>query len=458
MTTRAVIYLRQSLDRDGTGQAVERQREACRKLAEARGWTVVTEYVDNSVSATTGVRPQWTRMLADAEAGHFDVILAWALDRLTRSTRDLERLVDLGERTGVRCATASGDIDLSTDAGRLVGRILAAVARAEIERRTERQRLANAQRAAQGRPPTGPRALGWLVDGVTPHPDEAPAVAAAFDAVLAGASLRTVARDWNAAGLTTTHGGPWRPDGVRYVLTNPRYAGLRATRSGGGRAWQVVGPGSWTGIVGEETFRAVAELLGSASRRTSPDTRRRYFLSGLARCGVCGAPCNTGGTQHGVRTLKCSVSRHLSRSAEPIESWVGELVVARLSRPDAAELLVDTDLPDVTALRSEAAAKRARLGQLADLLADGTLTPEAVRTASARLRAELADVEARMADSGRADVLGPLVHAGDVRAVWAVLDPDRQRAVVDALMTVTLHSPGRGRRNFDPDTVEVTPR
>jgi len=63
-----------------------------------------------------------------------------------------------------------------------------------------------------------------------------------------------------------------------------------------------------------------------------------------------------------------------------------------------------------------------------------------------------------MADSRRADVLGPLVNAGDVRAVWTVLGPDRQRAVVDALMTVTLHSPGRGRRNFDPDSVEVTPR
>ena len=42
--------------------------------------------------------------------------------------------------------------------------------------------------------------------------------------------------------------------------------------------------------------------------------------------------------------------------------------------------------------------------------------------------------------------------------MWAVLNAERQRAVVEALMTVTLHSPGRGRRNFDPDTVEITPR
>ena len=118
----------------------------------------------------------------------------------------------------------------------------------------------------------------------------------------------------------------------------------------------------------------------------------------------------------------------------------------------------------VTAPRSAAAAKRSRLGQLADLLADGTLIPDQVRTAYARLRRELADVEARMVDSGRVDVLGRLVDAGAVwtagavRAVSAVLDPDRERAVVDALMTITLHSRGRGRRNFDPDSVQVTPR
>lgn len=65
-------------------------------------------------------------------------------------------------------------------------------------------------------------------------------------------------------------------------------------------------------------------------------------------------------------------------------------------------------------------------------------------------RAELAGAEARMADSGRIDVLGPLVLAGDVRAVWAVLDPDSQRAVDDALMTVTPALAGTGAADVRP--------
>jgi site-specific DNA recombinase len=54
-------------------------------------------------------------------------------------------------------------------------------------------------------------------------------------------------------------------------------------------------------------------------------------------------------------------------------------------------------------------------------------------------------------------VLAPLVAAQNAAAVWADLDLSRQRAVIKTLMTVTLHSPGRGaRRLFDPATVTVT--
>ena len=64
-------------------------------------------------------------------------------------------------------------------------------------------------------------------------------------------------------------------------------------------------------------------------------------------------------------------------------------------------------------------AKRARLAQLAGLLADGVLTETSVRDASVKLRREVAEIEAQMADAGRADVLGPLIAADDVASAWA---------------------------------------
>jgi hypothetical protein len=141
-----------------------------------------------------------------------------------------------------------------------------------------------------------------------------------------------------------------------------------------------------------------------------------------------------------------------------VEEWVSEVVIARLSRPDAVELLTDNERPDIEALRSEAAAHRARLDELASEFADGVLTASQLRTATSKLRSKLSAIEARMADAGRVDVFGPLVGAANVRAVWGALSTNRKRVVIDALMIIKLMPPGRGRRIFDPETVIITPR
>jgi site-specific DNA recombinase len=89
---RAVIYTRQSLDRDGSGNAVARQLEACEKLCAARGWGVVARWTDNSVSAFSGKpRPGYDRALTMLEDGLADLLDAYAVDRLTRSVTDPER-------------------------------------------------------------------------------------------------------------------------------------------------------------------------------------------------------------------------------------------------------------------------------------------------------------------------------------------------------------------------------
>ena len=346
MTTQASIYVRISLDRTGEALGVERQETACREFCAARGWEVAAVHVDNDISATTGKRrPAFEALLASRP----DVIVVWHTDRLVRLSRDLERVIDLGVNVH---AIAAGHVDLSNPAGRAVAKTITAWAQYEGEQKGERMRLASAQRALAGKPPTGARALGWLADNVTPHPTEAPIVATAYADTLAGLSLRAIAKEWNEAGLVTTRGGAWRPDAVRYVLTNPRNAGLRAARVKNERTWRIIGNGTWDGLVSEDTFRAVADLLSDPVRRTTPDTRRKYFLSGLARCGVCGAPCNTGGTTRPgrptQRTLKCSVTKHLQVGSGPVEAWVSEVVIARLSRDDAATCSSTTNGPTWT--------------------------------------------------------------------------------------------------------------
>jgi DNA invertase Pin-like site-specific DNA recombinase len=439
------------MDRDGSGLAVARQREDCLRLCADRGWDPV-EYVDNDTSATsTKPRKAYQQMLTDIAGGRIGAVVAWDLDRLHRRPVELEHFIDLADRHRLALATIGGDADLSTDNGRLFARIKGAVARGEIERKSARQKRANLQRAEHGRPPPGgKRAVGYEPGGMEIRESEAALIRDGYRHLLGGASLRSIAAQWNAAGFTTATGGAWRPDAVRYTLRNPKNAALVVHRG------EEMGAGSWPPIVPEHTYRAAVALLDDPSRRTTPTTARKYLLAGLAQC-QCGAPVITGRTQHGQRTYRCGQTRgHLSRAAEPVDELVAAVVVARLSQPDAADLLiVAEDGPDVGALREEATALRTRLGELSDLFADGTITKTQFARGTERTRKALQVAEESLADAGRVSVLGELVAAGDVETVWEGLDLDRRRAVIDALMIVTLLPPGRGARIFRPETVGI---
>ena len=101
----AAVYLRQSLDRTGEGQAVARQRKDCLALSKRRKWTPI-EYVDNDRSATNGkVRPAYQRMLADIRDGKVGALVAWDLDRLYSQPRELEDLIDLADEHRLALAT-----------------------------------------------------------------------------------------------------------------------------------------------------------------------------------------------------------------------------------------------------------------------------------------------------------------------------------------------------------------
>jgi site-specific DNA recombinase len=448
---RAAIYLRQSRDVTGEGHGVDRQRADCEALCALRGWTVDSEhvYVDNDVSASNGkARPEYSRMLEQARAGAFDVIVAWHVDRLTRTMSDLEVLLKLADSTGVKIATVNGDLDLTNDSGKLVGRILAAVASGEVERKSVRQRRANLQAATNGRPPLR-QAFGYTPDGLSIDPDKADAVREVFARVLAGSSLVAVTRWLNEQGHRTTRGGEWKRSNVRWLLLNPRYAGQRLYNG------EEIGPGSWPALVAEETFYAVRALLTDPKRKKNHGTARRWLGAGLYRCGVCNGKAdvrvNYRGT--GERIYRCRALAHLSRLADPVDRFVSDVIAARLARPDVADLLAASDDPAARRLHDETVSVRARLDALAADYADGMLTARQVQISTDRLNGKLAELEQQQARIGRRNALAAIVSKRDPAQAWRDADVSIRREVVDVLATVTLHRGKPGR--FDPNTVSI---
>lgn len=444
-TMRAAIYLRQSRDAQGTGAAVDRQRQDCERLCAARGWTIVETLTDNDISASSGkVRPGYRRVLELMDERAVDVVVAWQVDRLLRRMADLEDLIERCERTGVRVATVGGDIDLSTDAGRLVGRILGAVARGEVERKSTRQKRAAVQAAERGLPPSR-RGFGYTRQGELVEV-EADAARRAYGQLLRGVPLGTIAVKLNEGGHRTTRGYEWRRSDVRALLLNPRNMGKRAYRGA------IVGDGVWTPLVDEDTWRAAAQLLADPERRQSTTTARRWLGGSLYRCGVCGAGVSSTYRDTGVRVYKCRASAHLSRKAAPIDELVETAVLMRLTSPDIADVLSESD--DLLDLREEGQVLRVRLDALGEDYADGRLTAGQVQTATRRIRDRLDAVEQRLAESARGSQIARLVGAGDVTAAWDELEISEKVAVIDAICTVTLLSGSRGGL-FRDDSVRI---
>ncbi len=438
----ATIYARQSLDRHRDSLAVDRQLDLCRRLCSERGWEIVTELVDNDRSATSGKdRPEFERLLASRPQR----IVVWHVDRLVRLTRDLERVIALG--VDVHAVTA-GHLDLSSPAGRAVARTVTAWATYEGEQKALRQKASNDQRAAAGKPTAGRRTFGYSRDGMSIVESEAEHTRAAVTSLLAGEPLRTIVRRLNEAGVLTTAGNPWKPTEFRNYLKRPRLAGIRVHRG------EVVGPGLWPAIISEEDHAAVCAILNDPARR--PRGRpRTYLLSGVARCATCGGRIYGRGEQRGPIYV-CESHAHLGRRIGDVDSFVEQVMVARLSLPDAHRVFTSPENADrADTLRAEQVTLTGRLDDLAEAFADGGITARQLTAATSKLRARLDQITLELPSLVSSPALQQLVTASDVAAAWDTLTTETKRVIIGMLADVTIHPAGRGSRVFDPETVQI---
>ncbi|MEU9894276.1 recombinase family protein [Streptomyces phaeochromogenes] len=476
---RAVIYLRISQDRTGAHLGVDRQREDCEALAERNSWNVVDTYIDNDLSAFSGKRrPGYRQMLTDLDDGTATVVIAWHTDRLHRSPTELEEYIDLSERRGVNTHTCqAGPIDLSTPSGRMTARILGAVARHESEHKGERVARARRQKALAGEWMGGIRPFGWgaatgetrkkvdrktgeevevpVLDMTKLVPEEAAAIEAGTDMILAGGSIRGWVRWLADKGLTTTRGNPVGPIEARDMLLRPRNAGIAVYRG------EEVGTGQWAPLVDEPRYRAVVAILTDPARRSTPGAQPKWLGSLLYRCGRGECPHFVYVTQSGGRkypSYRCQTGHGGGRRTEKVDEHVEDVVVERLSRDDAHDLLLPgPDDVDVPGLQAEAEVIKRRMKDLGGMFGAGQVELEPFTEGMDTARGQLEGVTRQLARAATVDPLVGLVGAPDVRKAWKALPLDRKRNVLRALVEVTLKTPRPGRMPdggyFDYDAV-----
>ena len=155
------------------------------------------------------------------------------------------------------------------------------------------------------------------------------------------------------------------------------------------------------------------------------------------------------------RVYVCKHCFGVTRDMARVDELITELVVGRLSAPDAAELLVADHRADLKELRERAAALRARQDEAAALFADGAITAAQLKISTAKLSASLAEVEATMLDAHKARVFDGVIGTRDPAAVFDGLSLDRRRAMIDVLMIIIIAPVGRAAREFDPASMRI---
>ena len=363
MTVSAAIYVRVSTKSQASADKVSlAQQEAdCRAYCESKGYEVVAVFSDIGSGATKR-RPQFQRLLNEVREGAVDVVVGWAVDRLSRSIYATAALMEAleGRDCRVECARESVDLDMLA--------LHAAVGQVELRRIRERTSMGKRGAAMAGRLPSGRSVYGYRAGPdrkPETDPEEAPVVGRLFEEYATGSTTNEIAAGLDADGILPRRGGRWNAQYVAIRLRDATYIGHgywgkeRYQRTEAGRAVRKLDREQWIDLphpvlIDEALFAYVQERL--KSRRTfcprRPETSE-FLLRHLLRCDECGRnfTCRAH-SKYARRYYECmGTFRHGTECRKPriigaqvLEETVWRHVVAWVSNPDLLEEAVQSQV------------------------------------------------------------------------------------------------------------------
>jgi len=286
------LYLRVStLEQAESGYSLEEQEDKLRKYCEAKDWDVVHVYRDPGFSGSTLNRPSMQQLISDVDAGLFEGVLVYKLDRLSRSQKDTLHLIeDVFNAHNVSFISMSENFDTSTPFGKAMIGILSVFAQLEREQIKERMQMGKVGRAKTG------KAMNWSNPPFGYNYDEANEVYKVDDLkarivkgiykdYLSGTSITKIVDKLNSTGHI---GKPkaWSFSTIRAVLSNESYTGVTIWKD---KAY----PGSHKAIISKEMFDRTQKELSRRQRLYAEISNPRpfqaqYMLSGIIRCAYCG--------------------------------------------------------------------------------------------------------------------------------------------------------------------------
>ena len=223
----AGVYIRVSTeDQAREGFSLGEQEEKLLQLCNFKELEVYKVYKDAGISAKDMEhRPQFQEMLQDMKEGKINYIVAYKLDRITRSVRDLEELISVLEQYNCFLLCDRDDVNTSTANGRFFVRMLTVLSQLEIEIVSERTKFGLNGAIKSGHIP-GQRPFGYtksedkkmIVDNAT-----RPYVEKIFDMYLEGKSFQQIANYFKENNIYPKK--KWHDTTIQKIIDNKIYMG-----------------------------------------------------------------------------------------------------------------------------------------------------------------------------------------------------------------------------------------
>jgi site-specific DNA recombinase len=415
---RAAIYARYSSELQSES-SIDDQTRDCKLRIKREGWSLADIYTDAAISGSTTLRPGYQKMLSDTRAKKFDVIVAEALDRLSRDQEDIAALYKQFEFSGVRLITLSeGEINelhigLKGTMNALFLKDLAIKIKRGQRGNIESGRASGGlsygykvliEYDAKGLPIRGKRSI---------DEDQASIIRRIYTQYTNGESPRAIAASLNRDNIPGPKGGQWNASTINGnrarrngILLNEAYIGLliynrttmlkdpltgkRVHKINPFEEWQIKEVPELQ-IVSNELWDKVQSIKNSfAPLATHKRRRPKRLLSGLIRCGTCGGSY----TVIGENRFGCSAHREKGNctnnrtiSAAILEDRVLSGVKERLLAPDMLREFTKQIKAEIhklnngqgrhrDALFADKIATNQKIDQLVTAIENGLFTPQ----------------------------------------------------------------------------------
>ncbi len=284
---KAAIYTRVSTDAQAEVEfnSCETQELKIRSfIASQNNIEVYKVYSDQGYTGANTDRPALKDLLHDIQDGKIDTVIAYKIDRLTRSPKDFYQLIEIFEKYNASFLSITERFDTSTPSGRLLRNIMLTFGQFERELISERIRDKMLERAKKGMWNRGPAPFGYKKEEkkLAIEPKESKTVRAIFEEYVASPRLGDIYRKLKGEEMFNRAGLPIAKPALRHILQSVVYAGLIKHKG-------VIYQGIHEPIVTKALFDEAQKIKLDAVRPKVSMSYNYLLFPGLVQCKECGS-------------------------------------------------------------------------------------------------------------------------------------------------------------------------